>query len=271
MEYMSLTPISLALEDKAVIAGAMEDSSNADERKEQESKMKLVEKLKLHSVTRPQSTEKEQSLRRIIDQINCSQEMERLLKENVDLLVSRRLRRALSVSERAVQSAKSAWRTAMNAGTETIKFLWPFVTRTFISMLLFWRFVADTILNVLEWRLRPELAALKDISATGLCAQMPCNHAQMTYYAMQLAQQFDIRLQQFCYWPLQYVTLRKRKEDWDSVTTSHPDYIRFYNSLWLVANDIIIGIALGSYIIENSSTVAFSIDYYLRVGHSTKY
>ncbi|KAI6952650.1 Gpi1-domain-containing protein, partial [Hortaea werneckii] len=37
-------------------------------------------------------------------------------------------------------------------------------------------------------------------------------------------------------------------------------YIRFYNSLWLVANDIIIGIAIGSYILENSAHVAAFID-----------
>jgi phosphatidylinositol N-acetylglucosaminyltransferase subunit Q len=43
------------------------------------------------------------------------------------------------------------------------------------------------------------------------------------------------------------------------VTTSHPDYIRFYNSLWLVANDVIIGIALGSYIIDNATWVAEKI------------
>lgn len=49
------------------------------------------------------------------------------------------------------------------------------------------------------------------------------------------------------------------------MTTSHPDYIRFYNSLWLVANDIIIGIALGSYIIENATQVAYNIDSYLNV------
>jgi hypothetical protein len=33
-----------------------------------------------------------------------------------------------------------------------------------------------------------------------------------------------------------------------------------------VANDIIIGIALGSYIIENANVVAYNIDYYLKVG-----
>jgi phosphatidylinositol glycan class Q protein len=64
---------------------------------------------------------------------------------------------------------------------------------------------------------------------------------------------------------LQYVTLRKRKNDWESVTTSHPDYIRFYNSLWLVANDVIIGIALGSYIIDNSAWVAETISEILRL------
>jgi phosphatidylinositol glycan class Q protein len=101
------------------------------------------------------------------------------------------------------------------------------------------RLAAEMLLRVLEWRARPRHAALKDISAT--------------------AQQVEIRLQQFCYWPMQYVTLRLSKNDWESVTTSHPDYIRFYNSLWLVANDVIIGIALGSYIIENANWVAEEI------------
>lgn len=82
--------------------------------------------------------------------------------------------------------------------------------------------------------------ALKDVSAT--------------------AQQVDIRLQQFCYWPIQYLTLRKRKDEWESITDRHPEYIRFYNSLWLVANDVIIGIAIGSYIIDNAEWVAFHIN-----------
>jgi len=92
----------------------------------------------------------------------------------------------------------------------------------------------------LDWRISPDAAALKDVSAT--------------------AQQVDIRLQQFCYWPIQYLTLRERKGNWESITNSHPEYIRFYNSLWLVANDVIIGIALGSYIIENSVFVASQVD-----------
>ena len=37
---------------------------------------------------------------------------------------------------------------------------------------------------------------------------------------------------------------------------NHPDYIRYYNSLWLVANDIIMGVAFGTYLIENSEEVS---------------
>ncbi|KAL7268003.1 pig-Q [Rhizina undulata] len=243
MQYLSLTPISLALEDQ-VAASAGEDGDSAEEERERTRKAALVEKLKLHSVTRPARTEKEQSLQMIIDQVNCSYEMMMLLKENVSLINSRRSRRSLSVSEMVMESATSLWRTILRLMVQTAKFLWPWVTKFFVIVILITRFFAEMILRVLEWRLRPELAALKDISAT--------------------AQQFDIRLQQFCYWPIQYVTLRKRKEDWESVTTSHPDYIRFYNSLWLVANDVIIGIALGSYIIENAHVVAYWIDHYLR-------
>ncbi|CUS15625.1 unnamed protein product [Tuber aestivum] len=244
MQYLSLTPISLALEDRMTNGSIGDGDDTIEEQRERERKAELVEKLKLHSVVRPTPTMKEKSLQMIIDQVNCSHEMRQLLKENVRLIMSRRSRRSLSVSERVVESATSLWRIVLKGLMDTAKFLWPFATKLFVLMILIWRLVAETLLRVLEWRLRPELAALKDISAT--------------------AQQFDIRLQQFCYWPIQYVTLRRRKADWESVTTSHPDYIRFYNSLWLVANDVIIGIALGSYIIENASGVAYQIDYYLR-------
>lgn len=280
MEYLSLNPISLVLEDKASssrFAGSSmskkgdnspekEDEDDVlEDKAEREERMKqkeLIEKLKLHSVTKRVLSEKEQSLQRIIDQINCSYETKDLIEDNAALLASRRQRRALSVSERVVESAHSAWRTILRMAVETAKFLWPFITTAFVCIMLFWRCLADIILQLLEWRLRPEYAAFKDISATG-------NPVSSIIVYMVIddstAQQIDIRLQQFCYWPLQYVTLRRRKGDWDSVTTSHPDYIRFYNSLWLVANDIIIGIALGSYIIENATSVAYGIDYYLRV------
>ncbi|EDN08959.1 conserved hypothetical protein [Histoplasma mississippiense (nom. inval.)] len=201
---------------------------------------KLVEKLKLHTVVRHIPSPKEQILPAIINQVNCSFEVEKLLAKNVGL-VGARPKRSLSVSERVVESASTAWDFLYMALSYIfLVWIYPVITQGFIAVLISHRVVAEVVLGVLEWRARPDAAALKDISAT--------------------AQQIDIRLQQFCYWPIQYLTLRKRKDDWESVTNSHPDYIRFYNSLWLVANDVIIGIALGSYIMDNADWVASQIN-----------
>ncbi|TVY88468.1 N-acetylglucosaminyl-phosphatidylinositol biosynthetic protein [Lachnellula willkommii] len=247
MQYISLNPISLALGDKAEKTNHAPGSVDAEEEKEEmknRARTKhLVEKLRLHTVSIHPPSQKEQALPRIVNQINCSFELNKLLQKNISL-VGRRSRRSLSVSERVVESATSMrdfvivalWRMM-------ILYIYPIIRQGFILALVCHRFTAEALLLVLEWRAKPDYAALKDISAT--------------------AQQVEIRLQQFCYWPVQYITLRKRKNDWESVTTSHPDYIRFYNSLWLVANDVIIGIALGSYIIDNSAWVAESISEFL--------
>lgn len=162
MQYLSLRPISLALEDRA------EDmEGEADETGERLRREELVQKLRLHSVKRPQPTEKERSLQMIVDQVNCSHEMRVLLKENISLLVGRRNRRALSVSERVVEGATGLWRGFLDALMRAVWVMWPLVTNCFVVLIVVWRLVAETILKVLEWRLRPELAALKDISATG--------------------------------------------------------------------------------------------------------
>lgn len=243
MQYISLNPISLALGDKAEIPIHAPESIDAEEEKEEmKNRAKtehLVEKLKLHTVAKHPPSQKELALPRIVSQVNCSWELHEILHKNTSL-VGNRLRRSLSVSERVVESATSMRDFVIVAIWHIITlYLYPIIRRGFVVGLLCHRVAAEALLVVLEWRAKPEYAALKDISAT--------------------AQQVEIRLQQFCYWPMQYITLRRRKDDWESVTTSHPDYIRFYNSLWLVANDVIIGIALGSYIIDNSVWVAESI------------
>lgn len=243
MQYISLSPIPLALGDKAEQVRHHSDSMEAeDERLEAKSRARmnaLVEKLKYHTVTKHSPSPKELALQRIANQINCSWELHSLLQKNI-ALVGTRQRRSLSVSERVVESASSMRDFIVMAIWQLITvYIYPVIRRAFVVGLLCHRVIAEMLLLVLEWRGRADHAALKDISAT--------------------AQQVEIRLQQFCYWPMQYVTLRKRKNDWESVTTSHPDYIRFYNSLWLVANDVIIGIALGSYIIDNADWVAEQI------------
>ena len=234
MQYMSLDPISLALGNQPVdglLPTAVPDDA---------SKAHLVRKLRLHTVVRHSPSQMELVLPEVLTQINCSSEIAQLLQKNISRIGNRQ-KRSLSVSERVVESASTIWSYIL-VGLWHVVTVWiyPILTRAFVIGLICHRVVAEIVLQVLEWRISPESAALKDVSAT--------------------AQQVDIRLQQFCYWPIQYTTLRKRKDDWDSFTDSHPDYIRFYNSLWLVANDVIIGIALGSYIIDNADWVALQIN-----------
>lgn len=244
MQYISLNPIALALTDKDDTSlYNLSDTSEAEEekheRRNQGKKHQLVEKLKQHSVVQHAPTQKDKALAKIVNQINWSWELEQLLQKNVPL-IGTRPKRTLSVSERVVEHATTMRDfVILWIWDKIILYAFPVIRKLFTALLLCHRLVAEVLLSVLEWRLRPSSPALKDISAT--------------------AQQVEIRLQQFCYWPMQYVKLRLRKNDWESVTTSHPDYIRFYNSLWLVANDVIIGIALGSYIIENAGWVADQI------------
>ncbi|KAI0206831.1 N-acetylglucosaminyl transferase component [Astrocystis sublimbata] len=244
MQFISLNPIALSLSDDSQSLDAdPQELELEDEKPEQKQNQKvdrLVEKLKLHSVVQHPPSSKDKALSKIVNQINWAWELEHLLQKNVSL-IGPRPKRTLSVSERVVEHATTMRDTAaLWVWNMIIIYVFPVIRRVFIITLLAHRLIAEALISILEWRLRPSSPALKDMSAT--------------------AQQVEIRLLQFCYWPMQYVKLRLRKNDWDSVTTSHPDYIRFYNSLWLVANDVIIGIALGSYIIENADWAADMIN-----------
>lgn len=243
MQYSSLYPISLALDDKNEGLGfniGPFAGIDAVERKARHSKQELIAKLKLHTVKIYSTTKKEEALPIIIKQVNCSSEINDLLQKNINL-VRGRSKRALSVSEQLVESAKDLWYyTKYFLRYAFTVWILPVLTNVFVIGLMVQRIAAEVFLRVADRRLRPQGVALKDISAT--------------------AQQMDLRLQQFCYWPIQYMTLRQRKDNWQSITSSHPEYIRFYNSLWLVANDIIIGVAIGAYIIENADLVASIAD-----------
>lgn len=243
MQYLSSAPISLALGNKTDV-GKWEtpfEGAGEAEKREQARKEKLTEKLKLHTVRAYPTTKMETALPMIINQINCSFELNTLLQKNTGF-IGNRSKRALSVSERMVRSANSLYDYLYIApGYVWRNWIYPLFALLFISALLAVRVAGEAVLQILEWRAgSPDSPALKDVSAS--------------------AQQLDIRLQQFCYWPVQYLTLRQRKDNWESITSSHPEYIRFFNSIWLVANDVIIGMALGSYIIENSVTVAAQMD-----------
>lgn len=57
------------------------------------------------------------------------------------------------------------------------------------------------------------------------------------------AQQLDLRLNQFCYLPHEYIAITKRsQQDWHWLTPHRNEsYIRFNNYLWLGTNDLIFG------------------------------
>lgn len=240
MQYMSLDPIPLVLGDKFLADDSSFDIDGLDSEASKTQRQLLIDKLCLHTVTKYSVTRKELILPTILNQINCSAETAQLLEQNRGLL-GPRPKRKLSVGERVVESATTLWDLFIDRLWHLLTvWVYPLLIRAFVIGLICHRMVAEVVLIILEWRPSSHSLALRDVSAT--------------------AQQVDIRLQQFCYWPIQYLTLRRRKNDWESVTDRHPDYIRFYNSLWLVANDVIIGIALGSYIIDNADWVAWQIN-----------
>ncbi|KAL5323342.1 hypothetical protein ACEPPN_007876 [Leptodophora sp. 'Broadleaf-Isolate-01'] len=190
MQYISLNPISLALGDKSEIATHAPGTVDAEEEREELKNRKrvkaLVEKLKLHTVSKHATSPKELALPRIVNQINCSSELHTLLQRNISL-VGRRSRRSLSVSERVVESATTMKDFVVMAIWQIVTvYLYPILRRAFVLGLLCHRIAAETLLLVLEWRAKPDYAALKDVSAT--------------------AQQVEIRLLQFCYLPLQVLS-----------------------------------------------------------------
>ena len=249
MQYMSLHPMSLALDDSIGSRSLFFKQFNDIEAEEETGKKRitlLAEKMRYHTLQRHAPTRKETALPIILCQINCAQEVADLLQKNTPLVGPRR-KRSLSVTERVVESATGLYDFATwSAWSIFMTYIYPALAQTFKLAVIIHRIVAEAVLLILEWRMPLDIymsqqdgfrPALKDLLA---CCQ-----------------QVHLRLQQFSYYPTQYHLLRKRKDDWSSIPTTNSDYIRFYNSLWLVANDVIIGIALGSFITDNAEATAW--------------
>ncbi|KAI8638825.1 N-acetylglucosaminyl transferase component-domain-containing protein [Parasitella parasitica] len=111
------------------------------------------------------------------------------------------------------------------------------VMNVFLCLLFSILVLAEVTLHLLSVRLPKFIlngVAFKDLIAAG--------------------QQVDLRLQQLFFWPRQYMMLRKH--NWANTAKTRAYYISFYNSMWLVANDIIIGLALGSFLVANNQAMA---------------
>jgi hypothetical protein len=252
MQYMSLEPISLALGKDywpPSETDYMPDDVEIQDEKERQRTAELVAKLRFHTVVRHAPARKELALPAILRQINCAQEVADLLQKNTPLVGPRR-KRSLSVSERVVESAQSLYAfAAWSLWTLFMAYAFPFLLYIFKIAIIGHRIVAEGLLQILEWPLPIKKIRLPE-------SRRPISGAVALKDISACCQQVHLRLQQFSYYPTQYSLLRSRKATWSSFPTTNSDYIRFYNSLWLVANDVIIGIALGSFISDNSQATS---------------
>ncbi|CAG8432878.1 4707_t:CDS:10 [Diversispora eburnea] len=184
---------------------------------------------------------KPKDLEYILKQINSSFETEKAIISRCRFISKRRNRRSTSVSETVKKSALGIGiflkDIALYPIYHLVPIIRPLLAHPIILFLMLVRIFAEVILWILNLRFPPWVfngAALKDLFAT--------------------SQQIDLRLQQASFWPWQYMLLRRR--DWSNTAMTRAQYISFYNSMWLVANDIIIGLTIGSFLINNSQYVA---------------
>jgi phosphatidylinositol glycan class Q protein len=68
------------------------------------------------------------------------------------------------------------------------------------------------------------------------------------------AQQLNLRIQQFQFWPAQYYEWQKSKLKLSP--NSQAQYIGFFNTVWLIVNDIILGFAIKKSLIENNQEIS---------------
>ncbi|KAL1918061.1 uncharacterized protein VTP21DRAFT_3327 [Calcarisporiella thermophila] len=175
----------------------------------------------------------------VLHQINSSFEVETAVLAAVELKRKQR-RRPRNIIETMRDSGLELLKSLQWSLYGLLSLLWqiirPFIVHPLMVILFMLRVFAEVILWFLN--LKMPLGPMKGISLKDLSA---------------CGQQIDLRLQQICFWPWQYVFLRKR--DRANTAATRAQYISFYNNMWLVANDIILGVTLGSYLINNNQYV----------------
>lgn len=137
--------------------------------------------------------------------------------------------------------------------------LYALLCWTFAYLVIVIHFCAERVSRVLNW----SPLGLVNLSAT--------------------AQQIDLRCQQFCYFPVQYKritenadltpaqsqTACKEESARGSSTPNtfpcefYPDYIRFYNTIWLIVNDVSFGLTVGTFLRENRHFLARFLNFHL--------
>ncbi|EED77855.1 predicted protein [Postia placenta Mad-698-R] len=120
------------------------------------------------------------------------------------------------------------------------------------------RIPTQTTSRLPKWLTRlalPMPMVLRDISATGRLLR---SIHRNTYTDYLVAEQINVRTEQALFVMTQSTTFMQR----DSSRTIDfiSRYVKFYNCVWLVLNDIIIGVAFGSFLCENRLLLSRILD-----------
>ena len=78
-----------------------------------------------------------------------------------------------------------------------------------------------------------------------------------------LGQQLGLRLEQLIIWPWQYILWATRRNKKNKLSQAR--YIGFYNLLWLIANDLILGFAISAFILNNNAFLINTLDTWIMV------
>lgn len=159
MQYISLYPVSLEISQSR--GGLV---SQPKEHRE----ARLVEKMKRHAVAPTIGQHEISALQININQVNCSYELSVLLRKHAARIAPKtRGKRSLSVGDRVRESAT----TARHAAVSFLLVLWRRMLPCFISafkgIIILGRSLAEVFLQVLDYKVRPDVGALKDVFAIG--------------------------------------------------------------------------------------------------------
>lgn len=237
LHYLSLYPIQLDLPDESITEIINAEYERDIEITAQKRKL-LMANLAEHCGREIQATAEQRMsvLNKCISQINCSHELNQILTKNAHTMFPeletlwqdppgpprRPSISALLSSEAKIQATRQAQKLGIFSMAKWVV----------LFAILSFNVLSEALLQITSFPIAQ--GTLKDISATAL--------------------QVDARLKLLCNLPDQYLTICKRPKSW-ATPALNVEYTRFYNSLWLFANDIILGITMGGFLRDNHALI----------------
>lgn len=230
LHYLSVYPIQLDAPDDAV-SQIVDADYYRDLDKIKKDRELLQANLSSHCGPEIQANAPERLsvLGKCISQINCSLELSQILTVNAKKMFPELQGRELQRKRQLSISSKIGLEAKYQASIQAEKLgIFAIAKWVMLFAIVSFNVLAEALLRVTAFPV--STGQLRDISATAL--------------------QVDLRLKLLCNLPVQYMTICKRSKSW-ATTALNVEYTRFYNSLWLFANDIILGVTVGGFLRDN--------------------